>query len=86
MIGFNNTLDIDLEHTECEYANIKSIKHQYFYPKRRKIQNLRSFLQDQGRCYSDFRVLVRTIFDALNSGPLSAFNDGEAEIALTSRR
>ena len=35
---------------------------------------------------SDFRALVRTIPDASNSGPLFAFNDGEAELALTSRR
>ena len=46
----------------------------------------RVLLQDQGRCCSDFNALVRTIFDSSNSGPLFAFNDGEAEIALTSRR
>ena len=85
MTGFNNTLGMDLEHTECEYANINSIKHQYFYPKIKKYKS-RALLQDQGRCCSDFRTLVRTILDASNSSPLFAFNDGEAGIALTSRR
>ena len=26
--GFNKTLDMNLEHTECNYINIQSIKHQ----------------------------------------------------------
>ena len=42
--------------------------------------------QDQCHCCPDFHALVRTIPDASNSGPLFAFNDGEAELALTSRR
>ena len=85
MTGFNNTLGINIEHTEYENTNSYSIKHQSFCPKRRRYKS-RALLQDQCHCCSDFRALVRKIPDAPNFGPLFAFNDGEAELALTSRR
>ena len=53
--------------------------------KRGKIQITGSSSRSMSLLF-DFRALVRTIPDASNYGPLFAFNDGEAELALKSQR
>ena len=84
MAGFNKTLDVNLEHTGLDYTLNQSINHQFF----RKEENTKAsvFSTDLGHCCYAFCALVRTFSDPLSiSGPF-AFNDVEAEIALTSRR
>ena len=85
MTGFNKTLDVNLEHTGLGYTCNQSINHQQFF---RKEENTKAslFSADLGRyCYA-FCALVRTFSDPLSiSGPF-AFNDVQAEIALTLRR
>ena len=81
---FNKTLDVNLEHTGLGYTRNQSINHQHFF---RKDENTKAslFSADMGRCCYAFCALVRTFSDHLSiSGPF-AFNDVEAEIALTSR-
>ena len=85
MTGFNKTLDVNQEHTGLDYTRNQSIKHQQLF---RKEENTKASLlsTDLGRCYYAFRALVRMFSDAPSiSGPI-AFNDVQAEIALTSRR
>ena len=85
MTGFNKTLDVNLEHTGLDYTRNQSINHKQSF---RKEENTKGSVlsTDLGRCCYAFRALVRTFFDPLSiSGPF-AFNDVEAEIALTSRR
>ena len=85
MTGFNKTLDVNLEHTGLDYTRNQSINHQQFF---RKEENTKESLlsTDLGHCCYAFRALVRMFSDPLSiSGPF-AFNDVQAEIALTSRR
>ena len=83
MTGFNKTLDVNLEHTRLDYTRDQFINNQQFF---RKEENTKASLlsTDLGRCCYAFRALVRMFSDPLSiSGPF-AFNDVEAEIALTS--
>ena len=85
MTGFNKTVDVNLEHTGLDCTLNQSINHHPFF---RKEENTKAsvFSTDLGHfCYA-FHALVLTFSDSPSvSGPF-AFNDVEAEIALTTRR
>ena len=85
MTGFNKTLDMNLEQTGLDYTLKQSINHQPFF---RKEENTKAsvFSTDLSRCCYAFRALVRPFSDPLSIYGPFAFNDVEAEIALTSRR
>ena len=85
MIGFNKTLDVNLEHTGLDYTRNQSIKHQQFF---RKEENTKTSIlsTDLGRCCNAFRALVHTFYDPHSISGLFAFNDVETEFVLTSRR
>ena len=83
MIGFNKTLDVNLEHTGLDYILNQSINHQQSFRKEEN-KKVSVFSTDLDRCCYAFRALIRTFFDPpLIFGPF-AFIDVEAEIALTS--
>ena len=76
---------MNIEHTGLDYTLNQSINHQPFF---RKEENTKAsvFSTDLNHCCYAFRALVCPFFDPLSISSPFAFNDVEAEIALTSRR